>query len=129
MQDTVQSRLELEMDLRDALERDEFFLAYQPTFELSDMSPTGVEALIRWKHPARGIVQPDDFIPLLEETGLIIEIGSWVLQRPARRPPRGARPGIRSAWRSTSRRRQLDTDQLMADIEGASQRAASTRQR
>ena len=44
------------MDLRDALEHDEFFLVYQPTFALSDMSPTGVEALIRWKHPVRGVV-------------------------------------------------------------------------
>ena len=59
---------------------DEFFLVYQPTFALSDMSPTGVEALIRWKHPTRGVVQPEDFIPLLEETGLITEIGRWVLR-------------------------------------------------
>ena len=81
MQDTIQSRMELEMDLREALENDEFFLAYQPTFDLSDMSPTGVEALIRWKHPVRGVVQPDDFIPLLEETGLITEIGRWVLEQ------------------------------------------------
>ena len=51
MQDTLQNRMELEMDLREALENDEFFLAYQPTIALSDMSPTGVEALIRWKHP------------------------------------------------------------------------------
>ena len=80
MQDTIQNRMELEMDLREALEKDEFFLAYQPTIDLSDMSPTGVEALIRWKHPVRGVVQPDDFIPLLEETGLIIEIGKWVLE-------------------------------------------------
>ncbi len=51
MQDTIQTRMELEMDLREALENEEFFLAYQPTISLSDMSPTGVEALIRWKHP------------------------------------------------------------------------------
>ena len=80
MQDTVQNRMELEMDLREALDNDEFFLAYQPTLDLHDMSPTGVEALIRWKHPVRGIVQPDDFIPLLEETGLIVEVGKWVLR-------------------------------------------------
>ena len=70
MQDKLQNRMELEMDLRDALANEEFFLVYQPTFNLSDMSPNGVEALIRWKHPTRGIVQPDAFIPLLEETGL-----------------------------------------------------------
>ena len=54
MQDTVQKRMELEMDLREALENEEFFLAYQPTIDLSDMSPTGVEALIRWEHPEAG---------------------------------------------------------------------------
>ena len=75
MQGAVQSRLELEMDLREALQNNEFFLVYQPIFKLSDMSPSSVEALIRWKHPTRGVVQPEDFIPLLEETGLITEIG------------------------------------------------------
>ena len=80
MQDIVQTRMELEMDLREALENDEFVLAYQPTLHLQDMSPTGVEALIRWEHPVRGVVQPDDFIPLLEKTGLITEVGKWVLQ-------------------------------------------------
>ncbi len=80
MQDTIQTRMELEMDLREALENEEFFLAYQPTLDLHDMRPTGVEALIRWKHPTRGVVQPDDFIPLLEETGLIVEVGRWVLK-------------------------------------------------
>ncbi len=59
MQSTVQDRMELEMDLREALQKREFVLAYQPTFDLSDMRPTGVEALIRWEHPIRGLVQPD----------------------------------------------------------------------
>ncbi len=92
MQDTIQNRMELEMDLREALENDEFFLVYQPTFDLSDMSPTGVEALIRWKHPVRGVVQPDDFIPLLEETGLIVggrQVGSGGGLRSGRRVARG----------------------------------------
>jgi diguanylate cyclase (GGDEF)-like protein len=119
MQDSVQNRMELEMDLREALVKDEFFLAYQPTFDLSDMSPTGVEALIRWNHPKRGIVQPNDFIPLLEETGLITDIGRWVLQEACRQ---GA------AWRANGHRigmavnvsgRQLDSDELIADVEGA----------
>src|ERR1035437_3050785 len=119
MQDTVQTRMELEMDLREALDNDEFVLAYQPTLHLQDMSPTGVEALIRWEHPVRGVVQPDDFIPLLEKTGLITEVGKWVLDEACRQ---GA------AWRQASypigmavnvSGRQLDTDQLIADIEGA----------
>ena len=119
MQDAVQTRMELEMDLRVALENEEFSLVYQPTFDLSDMSPTGVEALIRWNSPKRGTVQPDDFIPLLEETGLITEIGKWVLEEAC---AQGA------AWRAVGHRigmavnvsaRQLDTDQLIADIERA----------
>ncbi len=72
MQDAIQTRMEMEMDLRMAYQNDEFFLVYQPTFDLQNMSPTGMEALIRWSSPSRGIVQPDDFIPLLEETGLIV---------------------------------------------------------
>ncbi len=105
MQDTIHERAELEMDLRDALADEQFFLAYQPTLALSDMSATGVEALIRWKHPTRGILPPDEFIPLAEETGLISEIGAL---GPAAGVLTGRgvaqRPDIRSAWPSTSRR-------------------------
>jgi diguanylate cyclase (GGDEF)-like protein len=119
MQDTVQHRMELEMDLREALEKDEFFLAYQPTFDLSDMSPNGVEALIRWKHPVRGIVQPDDFIPLLEETGLITEIGRWVLEEACRQGAAWRAAGYQIGVAVNVSGRQLDTDQLIADIEGA----------
>jgi diguanylate cyclase (GGDEF)-like protein len=84
MGEAVQSRLELEMDLRDALERDEFYLVYQPTFDLRSIAPTGMEALLRWRHPRRGTVQPEDFVPLLEETGMITEVGGWVLREACR---------------------------------------------
>jgi EAL domain-containing protein (putative c-di-GMP-specific phosphodiesterase class I) len=123
MQDTLQERMELEMDLRDALGNDEFFLAYQPTIDLSDMSPTGVEALIRWRHPVRGIVQPDDFIPLLEETGLITEIGKWVLEEACAQGAAWRAAGYPIGMAVNVSGRQLDTDQLIADIEGALSRS------
>jgi len=107
------------MDLREALEKDEFFLAYQPTIDLSDMSPTGVEALIRWEHPVRGVVQPDDFIPLLEETGLIVDIGKWVLDEACSQGAAWRAAGYPIGMAVNVSGRQLDTDQLVTDIEGA----------
>jgi len=119
MQDTVQTRMELEMDLREALQKNEFFLAYQPTLDLQDMSPNGVEALIRWKHPVRGVVQPDDFIPLLEETGLITDVGKWVLEAACRQGAAWRAAGYEIGMAVNVSGRQLDTDQLIADVEEA----------
>ncbi len=119
MQDTMQNRMELEMDLREALEKKEFLLAYQPTIDLNDMNPTGVEALIRWQHPVRGTVQPNDFIPLLEETGMIVEVGGWVLREACSQGAAWRAAGYPIGMAVNVSGRQLDTDQLIADIENA----------
>jgi diguanylate cyclase (GGDEF)-like protein len=81
MHSEVLTRMSLERDLRHALDRGEFRLHYQPQFSLDDNQLVAVEALVRWEHAQRGLIAPMDFIFLLEDTGLIIEAGEWILRR------------------------------------------------
>ncbi|MCH8026216.1 MAG: EAL domain-containing protein [Chloroflexi bacterium] len=76
--------LELLGDLRAAVEREEFFIQYQPTVDLRTNEILGLEALVRWQHPRHGLIMPDDFIPLAEESGVIRPLGRWVLQEACR---------------------------------------------
>lgn len=77
-------RLELESDLRHALDQNEFVLYYQPQFSGDGKRLTGAEALLRWRHPRRGLVPPGDFIPVLEELGLVVDVGDWVISEACR---------------------------------------------
>jgi diguanylate cyclase (GGDEF)-like protein len=84
MRDRVAERLTIERDLHLALGREELSLVFQPIMRLPAGPPEGVEALLRWNHPTRGLIGPSTFVPIAEESTLIIEIGNWVLQTAAR---------------------------------------------
>jgi predicted signal transduction protein with EAL and GGDEF domain len=84
MAERVQDRLQLEQDLRAALETDELYLEYQPQFRTASLEVVGFEALARWNHTTRGRIRPDVFIPLAEETGIVIALGRRILEQACR---------------------------------------------
>jgi diguanylate cyclase (GGDEF)-like protein len=116
MQTAARDRLTLEMDLADALEQEQLFLQYQPTFDLQSERVIGVEALIRWRHPTRGVIPPIEFIPIAEESGLIVPIGRWVLQEACRQAKIWHTAGHRLGMSVNVSGRQLDDDELIEDV-------------
>jgi diguanylate cyclase (GGDEF)-like protein/PAS domain S-box-containing protein len=119
MQTAVLDRIELDADLRSALAEEQFFLLYQPVFDLDHVSVSGVEALVRWRHPVRGVVPPDQFIPMLEESGLIVEVGRWVLFEACRQAAQWHRRGFKLSMSVNVSMRQLEIHAFVDHIKGA----------
>jgi diguanylate cyclase (GGDEF)-like protein/PAS domain S-box-containing protein len=119
MQTAVLDRIELDADLRSALGEEQFFLLYQPVFDLDHVTVSGVEALVRWRHPSRGVVPPDHFIPMLEESGLIVEVGRWVLMEACRQSAEWHRRGHRLSMSVNVSMRQLETHAFVDHIKEA----------
>src|SRR6185437_10555206 len=91
----LSARLSLEHRLRGALDNQQYTLHYQPKFDLASARVEGVEALLRWKDPVRGIIPPAEFLPILESTGMIVAVGEWVVQQAAADCQRWRAAGLR----------------------------------
>jgi EAL domain-containing protein (putative c-di-GMP-specific phosphodiesterase class I) len=110
MRARLATRMEVEAELREALDRDQLVVHYQPITALPDGAPVGCEALVRWQHPERGLLAPGHFIPVAEESGLISELGAWVLKEACRQA---------QAWRTRGRQLHVSVNvspvQLLRD--------------
>jgi diguanylate cyclase (GGDEF)-like protein/PAS domain S-box-containing protein len=119
MHDGVIARLELRADLQQAVTSGQLELYYQPVVRLSDGTVSGVEALLRWNHPERGMVGPDVFIPLAEEMGLIIEMGRWVLNEGCRRAVEIQKVAPQLTMAVNLSVKQLQHGDIVADVRSA----------
>jgi diguanylate cyclase (GGDEF)-like protein len=117
MQAAIATRVGLESELREAIGNNEFFLVYQPIFRLQDQTMTGVEALLRWRHPIRGLVMPGDFIPVLEATGMILDVGQFVLEEACRQAAVWAEAGRPLTVSVNASGRQLDREDFVGLVE------------
>jgi diguanylate cyclase (GGDEF)-like protein/PAS domain S-box-containing protein len=119
MQAAATDRLELKADLDAAVAQGQFFLLYQPIFDLASVEIRGVEALLRWRHPTRGVITPDNFIPVLEDTGLIVEVGRWVLLEACAQAAAWQRQGYPMTMSVNVSMRQLESELLVEHVEDA----------
>jgi diguanylate cyclase (GGDEF)-like protein len=119
MRGEFRTRIDLERDLRLATEGGEFFLVYQPVLRLDDRSVQSMEALLRWRRPSGQVVAPDAFIPALEESGLIVEVGAFVLNEACRQTRRWRDAGLPTAVSVNVSPRQFETSTLVNEVRAA----------
>ena len=119
MHTVIQDRMTLEMDLAEAVEADQLEIVYQPTFDLRTGRTLGLEALLRWRHPTRGLVMPAEFIPIAEHSGLIITIGRWVLTRACASAAAWRQEGHQIGIAVNVSARQIDREGLVAEVSDA----------
>ena len=112
-------RYELEFDLRTALDRNQFHLVYQPIYQLDDLTPVSTEALLRWTHPTLGNITPDEFIPILEASGQINDVGRWVLHQACTQTATWRNHGLPLRVCVNVSARQLDHDTIISDVANA----------
>jgi len=119
MQLAANDRLALRTELDTGLRARQFALLYQPIVDLDDLRIQGVEALIRWNHPTKGLLTPDRFIPVLEDSGQIVEVGRWVLDEACAQLARWAAVGRRLSMSINVSMRQLESDSFVQDVRSA----------
>jgi diguanylate cyclase (GGDEF)-like protein len=119
MHDVADAHRDLDRDLQVALDEHQFFLLYQPTVNLRTGEFTGAEALLRWHHPLRGVMEPADFIPSLESSGLIIPVGQWVLEEACRQGAAWRHSGYPMVISVNVAALQLDQDRILRDVHHA----------
>jgi EAL domain-containing protein (putative c-di-GMP-specific phosphodiesterase class I) len=123
MRTRIMERLDLENGLRRALQRDEFCVYYQPEVSATQGRMVAVEALVRWDHPERGLLQPNDFIPIAEETGLIVPLGEWVLNEACRQIAAWRKQGADIDVAVNVSARQLVQPDIVDVVRGALERS------
>jgi diguanylate cyclase (GGDEF)-like protein len=119
MQQLVDDQRTLAVDLSASLQGEQYFLLYQPTINLATGAFTGVEALLRWRHPVKGVIMPNDFIPALESSGMIVPVGSWVLHEACRQGALWHDQGYHFTVSVNISGKQLEHDRIIDDVRAA----------